>query len=326
MQRKQRHSSWTGSTQTVFQPGPGVATVGPPDTLPGRRADSCAATGMSTLPSSGFDYPRSRLRDWIRGVYVRWIRPRLSRDIDRQRMRMLWEIWGYWPILMLDNVRLLARLRLLWRFVLIDWHVLHSHSPREISAVCRAIAERPAEGNEAVVEAGCWQGGSSAKLSAVCRLLGYRLRIYDSFAGVEEITAEEKQLSFDFSGQYASSETVLWENLRRFGEPDVCLVQKGWFAETLAPHPLSVPVRIAYIDCDLAKGTREVLAGVLPALTCDGAIFSQDFHLLPVQRLLSDEATWRPFRIEAARIVRLTQRLVRIRVERVPLETANPAS
>ena len=79
----------------------------------------------------------------------------------------------------------------------------------------------------------------------------------------------------------------------------MCKFYKGWFAETLATNPVNKPIRMVFIDCDLAKGTFEVLKGVVPNLVKDGSIYSQDYHIRSVRELLNDQSTWnklqRPF-------------------------------
>jgi O-methyltransferase len=234
---------------------------------------------------------------WVRRFYKRWIRPRISDPIKRQRLNILiYLVWGYWPLLFISNLSLADKLRLLGRFIRIDWNVLLGHWPCEIARICKVLVTRSARPNEVVVEAGCWEGGSAAKFSIICKMLGYQLHIYDSFEGVETMTLKEKEQGrTDFSGQFAATERVLRSNLIKYGEIDVCHIHKGWFAETLAVTPVPNPVRIVYIDCDLAKGTYEVLLGVVPNLVKDGWIFSQDYHIEPVQDLLHDPETWKAF-------------------------------
>jgi O-methyltransferase len=154
------------------------------------------------------------------------------------------------------------------------------------------LAERPARAGEIMVEAGCWQGGSTAKFSLACRLLGYQLHVYDSFEGVEELSPEMKLRSYDYSGEYKASEQLVREHLARHGAVDTCTIHKGWFAETLAIRPVTAPVRVVYIDCDLARGTREVLQGTVGRLVPDGWVFSQDYHIQPVRELLHDPSSW----------------------------------
>jgi hypothetical protein len=79
-------------------------------------------------------------------------------------------------------------------------------------------------------------------------------------------------------------ETVLWKNLSRYGEAAVCTAHGGWLSDTLARGPVPYAVRVAFIDCDLANGTYEVLLGVVPSLVEDGWIFSQDFHIPRVRQ------------------------------------------
>jgi len=251
-----------------------------------------------------------RLRDW----YVRWIHPRLPRELDRQRVKLLYFVPGYWPLLRLPALSVVARLKLLARFIRIDWNVLHSHQPSEIASVCAVLAQRPARRGEVMVEAGCWNGGASAKFSLVCELYGYRLHIYDSFEGVEPMTAEAKQRGYDFSGEYVASEATLRATLQRFGAPDVCSIHKGWFAATLARSPVADVVRLAFIDCDSAKGTEEVLLGVVPSLASDGVVFSQDFHIAPVRELLLDPRTWERYGRGGPSIERLRGHLAMLRL------------
>lgn len=207
----------------------------------------------------------------------------------------MWYVWGYWPLKRRRGLSWHRRLELLRRFLQIDWNVLHAHLPTEMSILYETLAARPARMDEVIVEAGCWHGGSSAKLSILARMFGYRLLIYDSFEGVERLPPEQAAKEWEFGGQYASTEPVLRENLARYGEIDLCTIQKGWFSESLAKNPVPHPVRLAYIDCDLAKGTKEALNGIVPSLVGDGCIFSQDFHIEPVRRLLLESTTWEAF-------------------------------
>lgn len=249
----------------------------------------------------------------IRKIYVRYLRPHVAQEINRQRCKLAWFVWGYWPLIFQKNLSIFEKTNILWRFLIIDWFVVHSHRPSEISVVCQALAERPARSGEVLLEAGCFNGGSSAKFSIICSVLGYRLHTYDSFEGVEEMSPEDKIGSYDFSGQYAASEELVRNNIANYGEIKVCSFHKGWFADTLASSVLAHPVRVAYIDCDLAKGTREALEGIVPALVEDGWIFSQDFHIKPVIKLLLDPDTWVTFGKNIPTITRLGKQIVSIR-------------
>jgi O-methyltransferase len=227
----------------------------------------------------------------LRRLYARWLRPHIATEIHRQRLKLAWFGWGYWRLLRID-LRLSAKARVLCRFLRIDWNVAHAHRPCEIAQVFETLATRRARPGEVMVEAGCWNGGSTAKFSMICEILGYRLEVYDSFEGVEPLSEDAKRTSYDFSGEYAAAESVVRANVHRYGEMGVCAFHKGWFADTLGRDPVAFPIRVVYIDCDVAKGTREVLSGVVPGLVEDGRVFSQDFHIEPVRQLLFDPGTW----------------------------------
>ncbi len=148
---------------------------------------------------------------------------------------------------------------------MIDFRVVHGHWLAEY----RLYAERWPNGPPALESAlgsRVFNGGSSAKLSIICSMLGHKLFVYDSFEGLEEMSPEEKKGSYDFSGDYAASEDVVRDNITRYGEIRVCSLHKGWFADTLAHTLAPCAVRVAYIDCDVAKGTREARQGIVPAL------------------------------------------------------------
>jgi hypothetical protein len=220
----------------------------------------------------------------VRHLYVRWIRPRVDHAIVRQRIKLLYFGWSYVPILFMTFIP--RRLALVAAFLATDWTVPAAHRPSEIAAICHAF--RHVAANTAMVEAGCWQGASSVKFSHLCARFGLRLHIYDSFEGVETV----REGGYNFSGEYASPESVLREHLRRRGVSDVCEVHPGWFSETLAKQPPS-PVSIAYVDCDIAKGTQDALSGIVQALAPHGIVYTQDFHVASVRRLLADPSTWR---------------------------------
>lgn len=248
----------------------------------------------------------------VRRLYVRWVRPHVPTGIQQQRLKLLWDVWGYAPILAIASLPVARRAAVIAKLLRIDWNVPHAHKPRELVAVLRSIAERPARGDEVVVEAGCWMGGSSAKLSLFCRLFGFRLHVYDSFQGVEPRTQLEGS-GTDFSGSYGARLEAVRDHIARYGDVAVCEFHAGWFADTLASPP-AFRVRGAYIDCDLVKGTAEVLAGIVPVLADDGWVYSQDYHIPPVRDLLSSPGLWHRLGRAIPEIEPVYRNLARIRM------------
>jgi O-methyltransferase len=230
--------------------------------------------------------PPPRWRKKLRRAYIRHLRPRLGSPLAQQRARLAWYGWAYLLLLAPSALRPVDRLRLIRTCLRVDWGLDHAHRPPEIVAVLRAIAERGAEADEAVVEAGCWQGGATAKLSRACASLGYRLWAYDSFAGVEAHVPEEGE--YDFTGEYATTRATLEANVARFGCPASLRVVEGWFAETLGRGEVPDRVRIVLVDCDLGKGTGEVLDGLRDRLVRDARAFTQDFHIPEVRTVIAE--------------------------------------
>jgi hypothetical protein len=259
---------------------------------------------------------RSRLEKIVKKAYRRFVYPCIPHELHRQRLKLLWFVWEYWPIVVLKNIPLVDRLKLLKRFLRIDWNIVHAHLPSEIAFMCTALAARKARFDEVVVEAGCWRGGSAAKLSVLCNMLGYRLLIYDSFSGVETPPVDQqKREEKSFFGEYAAAETMVRDNLRKYGEPEVCQIVKGWFSDTLAKAPVPQPVRMAYIDCDLLKGTEEALTGLVPSLVDDGYIFSEDYHLKAVRDLLCKPGSLERFGKGPMLVTPLGEKLASIRLK-----------
>jgi O-methyltransferase len=227
----------------------------------------------------------------MHAAYSRVVLPFVNNPLTRQRLKLLWFVGGYLPILFARSpLSLTQRVRLVPKFLRIDWHILHVHTPFEIASIVIALANSHPKRGNAFVEAGCWHGGSSAKFSLLCELLGLELDLYDSFQGVEDVS--EVVGEWGYSGQYASPEKTVRANLTRFGGKAPLHVHAGWFADTLEKQPLKITVACAYIDCDIAKGTYEALSGIVRALAPRTVVFSQDYHIAPVTVLLDNPATW----------------------------------
>lgn len=260
-------------------------------------------------------YHESPLERLVRGVYRRVLRPSPANHLSRQRIKLLWFVWGYAPLLRLP-LPWGQRLTLLWTCLRVDWHVKHAHLVSEVVALCLTLAARRAAPGEVVVEAGCWQGGLSAKLSVLCRMLGYQLYVYDSFEGVETLLDHQDEAS-DFFGQYVGHEDRVRHHIDTYGEWGVCRLIKGWFSETLA-QPVPAPVVLGYIDCDLVQGTREAFRGIIPALTPDGVMFSEDYHLVAVREYLRNPRSVADYGKGPLRVTPLGPKLARLEFVKVP--------
>jgi O-methyltransferase len=234
-------------------------------------------------------------------LYRRYIRNRVKKEIHQQRLKLIYDVWWFYPLLRFRALRWRQRINLVWKFICIDWFILHASKPAEVVPVMMDLMSRRARFNEVFVEAGCWNGGSTAKFSLVCKLYGYKLHVFDSFQGVKE-----------WGFAYAAKLADVKNNLAKYGELDVCTFHPGWFKDTLWRRPAPFPVRMVYIDCDVPQGTLEVLSGILPALVEDGVIHTQDYHLKDVKKVIDDPRTWTGFGVKVPSIKPLVRNIARI--------------
>jgi O-methyltransferase len=252
----------------------------------------------------------------VHSFYSKRIRPYIKNRMTQQRLKLvMWDVWAYLPLFLIKGLSAIDKLRLLYQFLRIDWSILSGHKPSEILPIVREMAERGKVKNELMVEAGCWLGASSAKFSLLAKHFGYTLMVYDSFQGVEQLT--EVDLRFkgnDFSGNYVGPKDKVIQNVRNYGNIDVTEFYEGWFVDTIAANPPQGTIGIVYIDCDVRKGTYEVLQGVVPNMADSGVIFTQDFHIRPVRDLLQDEKTWQALGVSDVKLQHEVRHLASIRL------------
>ncbi|HWP59922.1 MAG TPA: TylF/MycF/NovP-related O-methyltransferase [Candidatus Acidoferrales bacterium] len=154
----------------------------------------------------------------------------------------------------------------------------------------------------AVVECGCFNGGSTAKLSILARLTGRRLFVFDSFEGLPQADADNirdfharrsMSVKRDWApGEYAASLERVRENVKKYGEIDVCTFVKGWFSETLATN-LPEKIALAFTDVDLPSSAKECLIHIWPRLSEGGVFFSHDIAYIKVLQNFFDDRLWR---------------------------------
>jgi O-methyltransferase len=254
---------------------------------------------------------RPYLEGVAKRVFAHLILPFVDNPLSRQRIKLVWFVWGYWPLLFCPcQLSIVQRFGLLMKFMRVDWHILHGHTPNEMARIVIESVRLEVGPGAAMVEAGCWNGGSTAKFSALCECLGWELHVYDSFQGVEDVSRVAGE--WDYSGQYSAAENTVRDNLKKYGADIEIRICPGWFADTLSRTPVPAEIAVAYIDCDIAKGTAEALSGILPSLMDKGVIFSQDYHITPVKLLLSSAETWVRLKHGRPEITQMSRRLSKL--------------
>jgi SAM-dependent methyltransferase len=192
----------------------------------------------------------------------------------------------------LASVSMGARLGLVRRFVRTTNAVRGYHTLGEMLTISRAILERS---SPRVLEAGCGFGASTAKLSLAVRIAGGSLIACDSFQGIPDNDERHESLdgrTIEFrAGAFRGRLTSVRRTVERFGAPEVCRFEKGWFADAL-PR-IEGPLDVVVLDVDLLQSTRTCVKELWPRLRGGGVLFSLDGQLRATHELLSDERFWR---------------------------------
>jgi O-methyltransferase len=178
----------------------------------------------------------------------------------------------------------------------ISFHVECPHREGEALRVIQAILNLHPLAAAAVAEAGCYKGGSSAKLSLAAKVGNRRLYLFDSFEGMPSNAEDHGRSIYGESvafpeGSYKGSLNEVRRNIAIYGAPEVCNFVKGWFSDTMPAF--GEQLGVVYIDVDLRSSTATCLQYLYPLLIPHGIVFSQDGHLPLVVKLLDDDAFWR---------------------------------
>ncbi len=187
------------------------------------------------------------------------------------------------------------RLWLIRRIYQISLNVQCPHTQAEVLAYMREILALPADRPGAVVEAGCFKGGSTAKFSLAAEIAGRELLVFDSFEGIPSNAEDHGTDIFGnpagfARGSFRGGLEEVQHSVETWGAPGVCRYVKGWFDDTMPSF--EEPVASAYIDVDLVSSTQTCLRYLVPRLSSGGAIYSQDGHLPKVLEVFDDDAFW----------------------------------
>jgi hypothetical protein len=188
---------------------------------------------------------------------------------------------------------------LLKRIENIDNHIKCAHGPFEFYVMQAMILSLNIEGP--ILELGCYKGGSTAKLSLLCKLTGRKLYAFDSFEGLPPPSTLDLKHNYmpwvygkkyvEYSeSSYAGSLEEVKRNVRRYGEISVCEFVKGYFENTL-PNFKKIPAFI-FMDVDYIESARTVIKHLWPKLRTGGYLFSHEALVSDFIRGLSEPQWW----------------------------------
>lgn len=185
-----------------------------------------------------------------------------------------------------------------------------AHTHAEAVSIVSEILRVPSSMPGIVLEAGCFKGGSTAKLSLATKLIGRKLAVYDSFEGLPDV--EDSERDRFAQGEYTGALEEVKSNVAKYGALDVCEFVRGWFDQTM-PN-LKDPVVVAFVDVDLRGSLETCLTYIYPKLVPGGTIFSHDGHLPICVELMEDQNFWKRFNEPAPEFEGLgTRKLVKMR-------------
>lgn len=147
-----------------------------------------------------------------------------------------------------------------------------------------------------IMECGTWKGGCAANLSLVCKIVGRKLLIYDSFEGLPCGVIGDREAKNYTKGDYCGSLEEVKNNISRYGEIKCCEFVKGWFEETMPL--LNSPILLAFIDVDLEASLEICVRKIWPKLIDKGYIFIDEVVGTDYCALFYSEKWWnKNFRI-----------------------------
>src|SRR5579864_6876209 len=109
----------------------------------------------------------------------------------------------------------LKKFRLGLRMFLNTLRIRTGTSYKSHVAMALKLLETPPYVRGDVVECGTWKGGSAANLSLACRIVGRKLRIYDSFEGLPPGDARDRESRFYNAGDYRGALEEVRANIER---------------------------------------------------------------------------------------------------------------
>jgi hypothetical protein len=142
-----------------------------------------------------------------------------------------------------------------------------------------------------VIECGTWKGGSAANLSLACRIVGRKLKVFDSFEGLPVGEPWDREARHYDEGDFQGSLEEVKRNIRRYGSIENCEFVRGWFRDTLPQ--LDEPVLLAFLDVDLEGSLDTCVRNIWPHLVDGGYIFIDEVVGMDYCALFYSERWWK---------------------------------
>lgn len=172
-------------------------------------------------------------------------------------------------------------------------NILTGTSFRSHLSMAVKILEAPPDIKGDIVECGTWKGGSAVNLSLVCKIVGRKLKIYDSFEGLPEALPEDKTALPSSRGFFCGSLEEVKSNIAKYGELDCCEFIEGWYQDTLPK--IKDPILLGFLDVDFQASLDICVRCIWPNLVDKGYLFIDDYVILDNCALFYSEKYWEKY-------------------------------
>jgi hypothetical protein len=183
--------------------------------------------------------------------------------------------------------------KLAYRFFRNNARMTSASSYRAHLVMAMKLLQLPPELSGDVVECGCFKGAMTVNLSLVCKIVGRKLKVYDSFEGLPPPTKRDfwpEGIPFH-AGVYKGALDEVKDNVRSMGAIDVCEFHKGWFKDTLPGHQGRIVM--AVVDVDYHSSLYDCVMNLWPHLVDGGYFFIDEYVFTDYCALFYSERFWR---------------------------------
>jgi O-methyltransferase len=188
------------------------------------------------------------------------------------------------------NISLMRRITLGFKMYFNTLRITSGTSYKAHLAMAIKIFSMPPDVAGDVIECGTWKGGSAVNLSLICRIVGRKLKVFDSFEGLPDAKPDEPLANAKIKGAYDGTLDEVKANITKYGAIECCEFVKGWFDDTLPQ--LSTPVVLAFIDVDIESSLHTCVRWIWPNLVEHGYLFIDEAGFVDYVALFYSEKWW----------------------------------
>ncbi len=191
-----------------------------------------------------------------------------------------------------------TKLKLFFKMMRNNSRILSGSSFIEHIIMATTILDIPKDIPGCVVECGTYKGISATNISLICSLVGRRFKVFDSFEGLPEPTAQDaahaildaQEVHTYEKGWWAGSLEEVRSNITRYGNINVCDFYKGFFDKTL-PN-FKEPCVQVFVDVDYVSSLETCLIHLWPLLRDGGYLYTHEAQHAEISKLMYSESWW----------------------------------